>query len=740
MRLATATRRCHVRKALAAVGLVSSLMAPVAVAQQVPCEEWAIVAVDPRNNSRLHVCSAILREVPALRAQLDRLNAAVSSSTDAQRDLVKFTAALNDMAKQLKAQDANRLAASLAARIEENGRESDARLMREIDRLRLGMLDIQEKLDSARSSQQVATATRAAIAGPAGEAIGRLDLDAAKSILDGIGRIERKVDALAESVDLTALTTVLAEATRMKARGDLGQVAALGTLVSKGKTFGSYDFSGMGLSRVEAPALNATEASFTLTHMADANLTSANLERARLVAATIDRSDLSKANLRHARATLASANGTVLREANLSLSSWIAADLRRADLRSANLRGASLGHADLRGADLTDADLTGAFLGNADLRDAKLKGVVFSNTDVASALIVGTDLTDAQRAGLCATPPHRNQAWTIVEKIPSGKFSGGYEYRPIFDKRLYPADGSERPYSRCAANPERRSDDFSFGMDHALLNVTGRRQEVLGRAEAALKSAQDRQQHIRSLPQFATVVQKTRARLDERLRQLLENPGPQGPLYFDADTALLLILRLRPELLASLDVDWKTAAHGGFSEHLGRKDGQVPPRWPRLFPEDLLRSDLDDATAAVFERWTKARSRALPSNEVEISLGSGLRGRKPSWEKALVYASRYGRKDDRLAAAMSADPDQVVVYDVSLPVVAGTGKGMCAAFLVATDIESFRASLGAKAAKPARPGAEMATAVVTDVRVVPFEPSSGHPRECLVWHLKMKAS
>lgn len=171
------------------VVIAGLLTASGAGAQPGACEEWAIVAADPRNNGRLQVCSAALREVPALRAQVDRLNAAAARSDDAQRDLARFNAALNELTRQMKAQDVNRLAASLAQRIEQNARDTDTRLMREIERLRFGMQDINEKLKIAGGDAASAAQAKSMLTGEAGQAIARLDLDTANKLLEGLADV-----------------------------------------------------------------------------------------------------------------------------------------------------------------------------------------------------------------------------------------------------------------------------------------------------------------------------------------------------------------------------------------------------------------------------------------------------------------------------------------------------------------------------------------------------------------------
>jgi hypothetical protein len=182
--------------------------------------------------------------------------------------------------------------------------------------------------------------------------------------------------------------------------------------------------------------------------------------------------------------------------------------------------------------------------------------------------------------------------------------------------------------------------------------------------------------------------------------------------------------------VASLDVDWQEVSKGGFSEALGRTGPPQPAPWPRLFPEEVLWSDLGDATTKAFERWTKARSRALTSTLVEVALADGLRGPNPSWEKVLVYNNRRGRKDIPLATALSVDPDRLVVFEDGPSSVIGARKRTCTAFVVAPAVAAFR-----DVVMPAVP--KMASADVTDVRLVAAGQKPGE-RDCLVWDLHMK--
>lgn len=508
----------------AALGLLS------VPAHAAPCGIQGILVPGPgvATSGRIELCSEITRQVPELQAAVDKMSKMLAASEDRAneraRELQRLLVNMSAASAKVDAKRSTLLAQSLAAELSKTSAKQGPAAMREVRNLSDKVEEIVERIDAASKDARKTEAVRSGLSGPIGDAVAKLDFDQANKLMDGIsalqkqlGTVEKKVDVLTSSVQEGNHVTVLAEASRSKPAGDMGQVAALGALAGQKKTFDGYDFSGMGLMDLQAPSLVAAGADFSLARMTNARLAGANLEGARLLAARLDASDLGNANLKSARAALVIAQRTVFRGADLSLSSWAGADLRGADLQSVNLRGASLEHADLRGADLRGADLSGAFLGNADLREAKWDGAKFGNTDVSHALLARSDLSAAQRAGLCATAPDRTQIWSVVEQIPSSKFSGGYEYAKIFDGRLNLGEGGGRSEPRCAQragnaltewnrpvygnDPERWSDDFGFRVVHALVNASGRRGDLLRRVKSALDAAQGRSEVLRSMAQ-----------------------------------------------------------------------------------------------------------------------------------------------------------------------------------------------------------------------------------------------
>ncbi len=112
-----------------------------------------------------------------------------------------------------------------------------------------------------------------------------------------------------------------------------------------------------------------------------ADLGEANLQKADLFQANLQKANLGDANLQKADLLRANLQGANLERADLREADLLSAELQGADLRDANLQKAYLGSAQLQGANLRDAELQGADLREAELQGADLreaKGVTAS--------------------------------------------------------------------------------------------------------------------------------------------------------------------------------------------------------------------------------------------------------------------------------------------------------------------------------------------------------------------------
>jgi hypothetical protein len=117
------------------------------------------------------------------------------------------------------------------------------------------------------------------------------------------------------------------------------------------------------LRRADLSLANLEKADLGDAYLADTDLTSANLRYAWLFQANLEKADLTFANLNHAR----------LNHANLTLADLREANLQKADLTFANLQSANLSGADLRGASLDNVYLACASLYGADMRGALIR-------------------------------------------------------------------------------------------------------------------------------------------------------------------------------------------------------------------------------------------------------------------------------------------------------------------------------------------------------------------------------
>lgn len=177
-----------------------------AVAQQpiagtaVPCERNSIIAPGGVT-STLVVCARVERSVPELKAQLAQLESRLTARDDETRhEIVGLGRALNTLARQLKPADVDTLARTLAARLSAFASAPDARMFAELSRLRIDLREVNEKIDSLRAAPATASRTEAELLGSTGAALGQMEFAHANAMLDGLARVETKIDAMSRDL------------------------------------------------------------------------------------------------------------------------------------------------------------------------------------------------------------------------------------------------------------------------------------------------------------------------------------------------------------------------------------------------------------------------------------------------------------------------------------------------------------------------------------------------------------
>ena len=177
----------------------------VAAGASTRCEQWAVLSTSGSASGRVEVCSAFLRDVPRLQAEVALLNQRAATDADSRRDLERFAITLNQMAKQLKAQDARAMVESVVARLEQQRRSGDAEVMDELARLRLGMGDMARALQRLSANEGSRRELDAAMAQGVGASIAQLDFDSAKKMLSELGEIKQTLIDMKEPAEARVL-------------------------------------------------------------------------------------------------------------------------------------------------------------------------------------------------------------------------------------------------------------------------------------------------------------------------------------------------------------------------------------------------------------------------------------------------------------------------------------------------------------------------------------------------------
>lgn len=673
--------------------LVALAGAPqIADAQALPCTMGRIIGASPGANATLQVCLPSLRSDSAFVALVERMNRIAEESADSRKRVERLVQALGTTSTELSEQQLRTLAKSVTDRLGAISRDSENRLSRRMELLSNRLEDLQDKVTEARKNPDASARTNTAFAGAGGDAVARLDLDAASRIFDQLGTIDRHVQDVGAKVetvvadvktlrDNAALANafqLLNELAKSKPRGDLGQSLAVRTLLAEGRQFRGLDLSGLSFAG-ELPAIDLGEASLQMSDFSNAKMAGAQLQKANLTAATLAGSNLSRANLTQSYLPFTRAAGAVFDNANLARSSWVAADLQRASFRNADLRGANFEMADLRDADMRGAKLTNAFLGGSDLRGAKFDQAEIVNTDVVAAVLSTASMSAAQRSGLCSSSFDRKKDFTIYDDIPSSKYESGLVYDELLAYRkasIFWSYMVDKAFPRCATLPADAAlpmqapvydgkwrSDYRQHMKHSLLGVAGRADEFVGIVLERIASVNARTQAAAEIAELAPVRAAQRKRLDDRLTALSRDAKPsKTPLFSEyADTQIVLLRRLSPATLEALKPDWSFITRDDFSA------------WPRLFENNDVQyySDRNATTTDAFKAWVSQRAKAWQDGVVihQAVLVNLLNGASIDADFTGPLARLLGTSAERLSwgpnfgLAESKDIKSVLMFD-----------------------------------------------------------------------------
>ena len=215
---------------------------PIGRAQgaQVACESWTILGTDSKTTQRVQKArSQLLRDVPKLVALVEKLNAAQAADAKNAAAVQQFARVLSQTSRELPPALVTKLASSLAEKLSEGAQQSNAQLIRELERLRLDMEELQDKLNTSQAKKEVGQQVSGAVQGDAAEAISRLDFQRATDILS---RLEQHI--LNDPISIHALSAADAEKLKQLSAGGMSSTLIIEEALTQLRHLGRSQWRG----------------------------------------------------------------------------------------------------------------------------------------------------------------------------------------------------------------------------------------------------------------------------------------------------------------------------------------------------------------------------------------------------------------------------------------------------------------------------------------------------------------
>jgi uncharacterized protein YjbI with pentapeptide repeats len=484
---------------------------------------------------------------------------------------------------------------------------------------------------------------------------------------------------------------IIETARQQRAKGDIGQIAAIEGLVRNGSALAGVDLRGVGLKNVVVNNGNLSAAQLQGANLENAQLQQANVGAARFDFANLKNVKARLANARETRFYYASADGADFSEADAAQSNWGGASARNANFRDADLSGASFFMADLTGADFSGAILDQTFFTAAILTDAKFDGAKFDRTDFTAATGDIEAFSAAQQKQMCATLVTDTVAVTLQRESPSARFSSGVDFQDLVERRLwFPASVDLLP--RCATrdlvtagysalqDPNREysqeetiSHDFFFRYESEPYDKVGLRREFRTRTTDMIQRVQEAMEARR----FLAVAHARSSDLSDALRNNLQNVGFDGQFSLNLlENLELVALKYDAEGLER-NIEWKYKA-------LYRLEVEQKPQtslhdwlnagyWENFFPPGVVAQELSAEHFELFRQWSVNRAGAIPSPVVlQFRLPSRasstlhntanrIRSQPDQTVTLLPFEVLSEKTEDRLPAELGIDANRLFV-------------------------------------------------------------------------------
>lgn len=196
------------------------LVSAICISQQVPCEN-GVVSLPFNVNGKVTICSALAAKVPELSRQLSELTKSQDAQTQQLKEITRLIKGMNSVSQNIgekrQIEFLNNISMQIAASHKAGTDTTDRKisaLADSLDQLRDQMLTVLANRATAEKASQ-------AVEGPVGDAIAKLDLTTARSLLEDI---RAQLKAIGSEVGEVNRRTQDIQETLNEQRMDMGNV------------------------------------------------------------------------------------------------------------------------------------------------------------------------------------------------------------------------------------------------------------------------------------------------------------------------------------------------------------------------------------------------------------------------------------------------------------------------------------------------------------------------------------
>lgn len=186
--------------------LATACFASHAAAQQSPCDK-GMVRLPNNVNAPIEICPALAAQAPALASQLTDITKTLGAEKAELNEIRRLVKNLDSISQNIGAQRQGELLRNLSSQLAVSQQGGQAKTKQAISELADGSDEVKDKLVSLLTDKTTADKTTAAVDGPVGDSIAKLDFTSAQTQLDDIRQQLKAIHAEVGEVNQTTKET-----------------------------------------------------------------------------------------------------------------------------------------------------------------------------------------------------------------------------------------------------------------------------------------------------------------------------------------------------------------------------------------------------------------------------------------------------------------------------------------------------------------------------------------------------